>query len=37
MMAITDYKVPQSMDEAVQMLAISGNNIKVLAGGTDLI
>lgn len=36
-MAITDYKVPQSMDEAVQMLAISGNNIKVLAGGTDLI
>lgn len=36
-MAITDYKVPQSIDEAVQMLASSGNNIKVLAGGTDLI
>lgn len=36
-MAITDYKVPQSMDEAVLMLASSGNHMKVLAGGTDLI
>jgi len=36
-MAITDYKMPQSLDEAVQILASSGKNIKVLAGGTDLI
>jgi len=36
-MAIADYKVPQSIDEAVQLLASSDGACKVLAGGTDLI
>ncbi|MFT5578105.1 MAG: CO/xanthine dehydrogenase FAD-binding subunit [Paraglaciecola psychrophila] len=36
-MAIADYKVPLSIDEAVQLLASSDGPSKVLAGGTDLI
>jgi len=36
-MAIANYKVPQSIDEAVQLLASSDGACKVLAGGTDLI
>ena len=35
-MAVVDYKVPQTLDEAVEMLA-NTDSAKVLAGGTDLI
>jgi len=35
-MPVIDYKVPQSVDEAVSLLEASGN-AKILAGGTDLI
>ncbi len=36
-MPIVDYKVPVSVDEAVTMLAGCNTDVKVLAGGTDLI
>jgi len=35
-MPIVDYKVPQSIDEAIGLL-VGGENTKVLVGGTDLI
>lgn len=35
-MPVVDYKVPQSLDEAISLLA-GTDNAKVLAGGTDLI
>jgi len=36
-MAVVDYKMPQTVDEAIEILASAGNTAKVLAGGTDLI
>lgn len=36
-MPIVDYKVPVSVDEAVTMLVGCNSDVKVLAGGTDLI
>ena len=36
-MAVVEYKVPQSLEEAVAMLSSGDQATKVLAGGTDLI
>lgn len=36
-MPIVDYKAPVSVDEAITMLAGCNTEVKVLAGGTDLI
>ncbi|MEH6558011.1 MAG: xanthine dehydrogenase family protein subunit M [Oceanicoccus sp.] len=36
-MPIVDYKAPVSVDEAITMLADCNTDVKVLAGGTDLI
>lgn len=36
-MAVVDYKVPATIEEAVSLLANSSGAIKVLAGGTDII
>lgn len=36
-MAVTEYKAPTSLDEAVNFLSNAAHAAKVLAGGTDLI
>ncbi len=36
-MAVVEYKLPTSIEEAISFLSESGNPTKVLAGGTDLI
>ena len=36
-MAVVEYKAPQSIDEAVDLLANAEISAKILAGGTDLI
>jgi carbon-monoxide dehydrogenase medium subunit len=34
---VFDYRRPDTLDEAVQMLADHGGDVRVLAGGTDLV
>jgi carbon-monoxide dehydrogenase medium subunit len=34
---VFDYQRPETLDEAVQMLAGHGGDVRVLAGGTDLV
>lgn len=36
-MKVFSYERPESLDEAIQVLAESGSDVEILAGGTDLV
>jgi CO/xanthine dehydrogenase FAD-binding subunit len=36
-MKVFSYERPESLDEAIQVLAASGSDVEILAGGTDLV